>query len=91
MFAGLAPLIGRTTFEIRLEELEPNAELRRDGYRIATFGVDHGVPAHGYALIEDERPGHLDPAARPAGDHRRPRPRAAAAGRGGRTACAPRT
>ena len=62
MIAGIAPLIGRTTFELRLEELEPNAELQRDGYRIATFAVDHGVPAQGYALIEDERPGHLDPA-----------------------------
>jgi ribonuclease Z len=61
MFVGLAPLVGKTTFEVRLEELEPNAELRRDGYRIATFGVDHGVQAHGYALVEDGRPGHLDP------------------------------
>jgi ribonuclease Z len=61
LFAGLAPVIGKTTFELRLEELEPNAELRRDGYRIATFAVDHGVPAHGYVLLEDERPGHMDP------------------------------
>jgi ribonuclease Z len=60
LFAGLAPVIGRTTFEVRLEELEPNAELERDGYRIATFAVDHGVRAHGYALIEDERPGRFD-------------------------------
>ena len=62
MFAGLAPLIGRTTFEVQLEELEPNSELSRGGYRIATFAVDHGVPAQGYALVEDDRPGHLDPA-----------------------------
>ena len=61
MYAGSAPLVGRTTFEVLLEELEPNVELPRDGYRIATFGVDHGVPAQGYALVEDERPGHLDP------------------------------
>src|SRR5919197_5611442 len=33
LFAGLRPVIGKTTFEVRLEELEPNAELRRDGYR----------------------------------------------------------
>jgi ribonuclease Z len=61
LFRGLAPMIGRTPFDVGLVELEPNAELPRDGYRIATFAVDHGVPAHGYALIEEERPGHLDP------------------------------
>ena len=61
LFAGLRPVIGKTTFPVVLEELEPNAELRRDGYSIATFAVDHGVRAHGYVLVEDERPGHLDP------------------------------
>src|SRR5919197_3499701 len=60
LFAGLKPLVGRTTFEVRLEELEPNAELERDGYKIAAFAVDHGMPALGYALIEDERPGRFD-------------------------------
>jgi ribonuclease Z len=61
LFAGLAPVIGKTTFEVALEELEPNGELRRDGYRIAAFSVDHGVQAQGYALLEDARPGHFDP------------------------------
>jgi ribonuclease Z len=61
LFAGLAPVIGKTTFPVKLTELEPNDELERDGYRIAAFGVDHGPRAIGYALIEDERPGHLDP------------------------------
>jgi ribonuclease Z len=59
----LAPVIGRTTFRVEVVELEPNAELRRDGYRIATFSVDHGVRAQGYALVEDDRPGHFDPVA----------------------------
>jgi ribonuclease Z len=58
---ALAPLIGRTTFEVRVVELEANSELERDGYRVAAFEVDHRVRAHGYALVEDERPGHLDP------------------------------
>jgi ribonuclease Z len=62
LFTALTPVIGKTTFPVLLEELEPNAELRRDGYSIATFAVDHGVPAQGYALVEDERPGHFDPA-----------------------------
>ena len=60
LFAGLKPVIGRTTFPIALEELSPNDALERDGYRIAAFEVDHGTPAVGYALVEDERPGHLD-------------------------------
>ena len=61
LFTGLAPIVGRTTFPVSLEELEPNSELARDGYRIATFSVDHGVAAQGYAIVEEERPGHLDP------------------------------
>ena len=61
LLAVLAPVIGRTTFEVRIVEIQANDELERDGYRIAAFEVDHRVPAHGYALVEDERPGHLDP------------------------------
>src|SRR5215216_6963861 len=34
LFEGLRPVIGRTTFPVALEELEPNAELPRDGYSI---------------------------------------------------------
>jgi len=62
LFAGLAPVIGKTTFPVALVELEPNEALERDGYRVAAFEVDHGPRAIGYALVEDERPGHLDPA-----------------------------
>ncbi|HEY1276781.1 MAG TPA: ribonuclease Z [Thermoleophilaceae bacterium] len=61
LFAALRPVIGRTSFPIRLVELDPNDELERDGYRIAAFAVDHRIEAVGYALIEDERPGHFDP------------------------------
>jgi ribonuclease Z len=60
VLSALKPVVGRTTFELRVVELEPNAEVERDGYRIATFAVDHGVRAQGYALIENERPGHFD-------------------------------
>ena len=60
LFSALRPVVGRTTFEVRLVELEPNVELERDGYRIATFAVDHGVRAHGYAVVEEERPGRFD-------------------------------
>lgn len=57
----LAPVIGNTTFEVRVIELDANRELERDGYRVAAFEVAHRVRALGYALVEDERPGHLDP------------------------------
>ncbi|MDT7713840.1 MAG: ribonuclease [Pseudonocardiales bacterium] len=60
LFAALKPLIGRTAFELRLVELEPNEELERDGYRIAAFNVRHRIQAFGYALIEEERPGRFD-------------------------------
>jgi len=62
LFAALRPVVGRTTFPVRLHELEPNDELERDGYRIAAFAVDHAAGSLGYALVERERPGHLDPA-----------------------------
>ena len=60
LFGALKPLVGRTAFDLRLIELEPNEELERDGYRIAAFNVRHRVQAYGYALIEDERPGRFD-------------------------------
>jgi ribonuclease Z len=62
VFRSLAPVIGRLTFEVSLVELEPGAELLRDGYRIGAFAVDHGVHALGYAVVEDERPGRFDEA-----------------------------
>jgi ribonuclease Z len=62
LFTALRPVVGATTYELRLTELEPNEALSRDGYKIACFAVEHGVPAYGYALLEDERPGRFDEA-----------------------------
>jgi ribonuclease Z len=62
LFDALRVVIGRTTYELRLEELEHGAELTRDGYRVASFAADHGVTAHGYAILEDDRPGRFDEA-----------------------------
>ena len=62
LFEVLQALVGRTGYEVRLVELQPNEELRRDGYRIAAFEVNHRVRAYGYALVEDERPGRFDEA-----------------------------
>src|SRR4051812_46180700 len=60
LFEGLAPLVGRTTYELRLVELAPNDAVPHDDYRIAAFEVRHRVSAYGYALVEDERPGRFD-------------------------------
>ena len=62
LFGALRPVVGRQAFELHLVELEPHEELERDGYRIAPFGVRHRVPAYGYALVEDDRPGRFDEA-----------------------------
>ena len=61
LFATLAPIVGRVGFPLDLQELEPNDELERDGYRLAAYATDHGVRALGYALVEDPRPGVFDP------------------------------
>jgi ribonuclease Z len=62
LFKALLPVMGKSSFEVRIVELEANEELARDGYRIAAFPVDHRVAAYGYALIEDHRPGRFDEA-----------------------------
>ncbi len=62
LFKALLPVMGKSSFEVRIVELEANQELEREGYRIAAFAVDHRVAAYGYALIEDERPGRFDEA-----------------------------
>jgi ribonuclease Z len=62
LFDALRPIIGRNPYRIDLVELGPNEELRRDGYMVAPFEVRHRVPAYGYALIEDDRPGRFDDA-----------------------------
>ena len=62
LFAEMRALVGRTGFEVVLSELEPGEAVQRDGYRVAAFAVEHRVPALGYALIEDDRPGRFDEA-----------------------------
>src|SRR5437773_4711443 len=48
LFRALGPVIGKTTYPLELVELEPREELKRDGYVIAPFAVEHRVPAYGY-------------------------------------------
>src|SRR3954452_19466006 len=61
LFKTLQPIVGRGPSPLELRELEPNEELKRDGYRIAAYATDHGVRTLGYALVEDPRPGVFDP------------------------------
>jgi ribonuclease Z len=66
---GLAELMsvmrivyGRLPYPLEVVELEPAQTVVRDGYLIAAIPVLHrGAASFGYALVEDPRPGHLDP------------------------------
>ena len=53
-------VVGRLTYEVQVVELGPGDVLERDGYRLATFGVAHGVSSLGWSLIEATRPGRFD-------------------------------
>ena len=61
LLASLKRIFGRLTYPFDAVELDPGDGLERDGYRLETFAVDHGLPAIGYALVEAERPGRFDP------------------------------
>jgi ribonuclease Z len=54
---------GRVHYELEVVELGQGDVLERDGYRIVPVPVSHRVPAFGYVLYEDERPGQFDPQA----------------------------
>src|SRR5262245_65130813 len=60
LFGSLRRIFGRLTYPYELVELRPGDALARDGYVLATFAVEHGVSAVGYALVEAERPGRFD-------------------------------
>ena len=60
LFGTLRRIFGRLTYQVSVVELEPGAQLERDGYSLGCFAVDHGVSAIGYRLVEDDRPGRFD-------------------------------
>jgi ribonuclease Z len=60
LLGSLKRVVGKLTYHLELVELEPGDVLERDGYRLATFGVAHGVSALGWSLIEATRPGRFD-------------------------------
>jgi ribonuclease Z len=53
---------GRLPYGFEIVELDPAETVPCDGYLIAAIPVRHkGGSSFGYALVEDERPGELDP------------------------------
>jgi len=52
--------VGRVPFPVFVHELKPGDRVDHDGYHIEAFSVEHGLPALGYALLEEERPGRFD-------------------------------
>jgi ribonuclease Z len=53
---------GRLPYELDVIELAPAETVVREGYLIGAIPVRHkGEACYGYALVEDARPGHLDP------------------------------
>jgi ribonuclease Z len=55
-------IYGRLHYELNIVELAPAETVRCDGYGVTAIPVrHHRAQAFGYALVEDSRPGHLDP------------------------------
>lgn len=55
-------IYGKLPYKLNVVELDPAQAVRFEGYEVAAVPVSHrGGNAYGYALVEDSRPGHLDP------------------------------
>ncbi|ABS28347.1 ribonuclease Z [Anaeromyxobacter sp. Fw109-5] len=51
----------RLAFDVRIHEVAPGADVRRDGCLMRPFATVHRTPSVGWALVEDERPGRFHP------------------------------
>ena len=60
LLSALRRVFGRLTYPLETIELQPGDTLARNGYELRAYAVNHGVPAIGYALVEQERPGRFD-------------------------------
>jgi ribonuclease Z len=54
-------LVGRTRYPLHVEDLDPGDVLDFDGFSIESLPVRHRDLAFGYAYVEPERPGRLNP------------------------------
>lgn len=62
LMGAMRIVYGRLPYDLRIVELEPAETVKRDGYLVAAIPVLHkGQSSFGYALVEEPRPGHLDP------------------------------
>jgi ribonuclease Z len=61
LIQSLGRVIGKVGYKLDLVELELGDAVRRDGAEVRAFPVEHSVRAHGYALVEADRPGRFDP------------------------------
>jgi ribonuclease Z len=62
LMSEMRVIFGRLPYKCDIVELQPAETVQRDGYLIAAIPVRHKADsAFGYALVEDARPGHLDP------------------------------
>jgi ribonuclease Z len=50
----------RAKFAVSVQECRAGEGYRGDGYGVYAFDVEHGMPAVGWALVEDPRPGRFD-------------------------------
>ncbi len=60
LFEALRRVMGKTRYEIEVNELAPEQAVPHDGYEVRTFPVEHRMTAFGYRLGEAERPGRFD-------------------------------
>jgi ribonuclease Z len=60
LMKAMRPIVGRTSYELELVEIRAGEAVPHDGYEVRAFAVEHRIDAHGYALVEAERPGRFD-------------------------------
>ncbi len=61
LIGGLRRIFGKVRYGLELVELGSGDAVRGGGYEVRPFAVEHRLAANGYALVEDARPGRLDP------------------------------
>jgi ribonuclease Z len=60
LLQDMRPLIGTLPYDIELELGQGHVAWRGDGYSIRSVPVEHRVPAVGWVLEEEDRPGRFD-------------------------------
>jgi ribonuclease Z len=61
LFGAIRRIVGNTRYPVELIELDEGEAVKHEGYEVRAVPVEHQVRAHGYALVEEARPGRFDP------------------------------